>query len=543
MSAVAPDRGEGCARGLLELETAGEARFGEVLLRLTGAEHALVFAPAAEDRQRLAWSTPLPAEAAARGLDEGEGPLPPSGPGGGFRLHVGDLAPVPLAAAFPGARWALVGTEAARAATAVLFGRGHPPTAWIADPLLGAALLRRLADRADRADRGRGDSRVAAEALARLSHEFKTPLVSIKGYAELILDSRDATADDGVRDWARRIAAAANRLTSLYRKATSEARTETGWHCEPRPGDPLQWVRRGLEEARALVGERRLRWEWEAEAGLGPVALDPEAGRDLLLELLQNAARATPDGGEVRLRLVAETREGMPGVRLTVADTGVGIPAGGEGERLFDRFVTLDRVLGHHSGEFEFGAGGLGLGLPLVRGLARALGGEAWAEGRGRDPAGLPGCAFHVWLPACAQETPAGSAAERGLADGEGAGPLLVVDADPEGRRILELALGETHEVRSAATAAEALDLWSSSGSWAGCIVDPRLPDGGGVDLLRALRGSVVDAPIVVYTATAAPGEAEAWRVAGADSCVWKPSRTRVLVQRLRTLRARRNRR
>jgi len=525
-------------RGLLGLEGLRDAGFLAALCDLAAADHALLWAPDGAGIHRLVLATPLPGEAqagAARGFRPGEDPFwePLAG-----RLALeqgGELARVPAAGFFPEARWALAAAGPEGSFSALLVGRGRPPAALAADPLLAGALLRRLGEQVS-GDHARAQA--ASEALARLSHEFKTPLVSIKGYAELLLDRTDEPLSERARDWLRRIAVAANRLAALFGKVTAEARTEAPWTYLPEPLDPREWARRCVAEAEALAEGRRLRWTVEVPGGLGPLALDRDAGRDLLLELLQNAARSTPDGGSVRVSACAEERQGAPGVRLTVTDTGVGIPGGPASDHLFDRFASLGSALEHHSGDFEFGAAGPGLGLAMVRGAVRAHGGAAWAEGRGRDPVALPGAAFHVWLPRVREAGPT----DRGEPSVSG-GRLLVLDQDLEGCRILEQALRGDYDVTCVRTAQEALDLWGE-GAWAGCVVEPRLPPGGGVDLVRALRAGAPGPGAVILTySTGGASETAAWRAAGADGCVAKPARARLLAQRLRTLGARKGKR
>lgn len=373
------------------------------------------------------------------------------------------------------------------------------------------------------------------EVLDRLAHELKTPLVSIKGYAELLLDQTRQPLEPDLREWVRRIASAANRLNDLVRKAMAEARAEATWSYNPVSVAPAEWLRRATEEAAALAAGRSLRWNWEADEGLPAVALDPDAGRDLLLELLGNAARNTPDGGAVRVRAATEVRGGRPGVRVTVSDTGVGLPPGPEGGRAFEKFVVLGDVMAHTSGPFDFGAAGLGLGLSMVRGVARAHGGDAWAEGLGRDPAALPGAHVHLWLPA----TPAvPEAAARDLPRGR----LLVIDAHPEACVILAASLAEAYDVEVAGTGRAGLALWRAPGArWDACVFDPALPDLTGVELVRALRAapSGTAAALVCYATAGHASGSEALRAAGADTCLAKPVRARVLLQRLATLRAR----
>jgi len=362
------------------------------------------------------------------------------------------------------------------------------------------------------------------ELLDRLSHEFKTPLVSIKGHAELLLDRAPQRLDPTAREWVRRIAAAANRLNALLRKVAAEAHTREAWTYLARPVDPGQWVEACLAEARTLGASRRISWGARVPKGLPAVALDPEAGRDALLELLQNAARATPDGGTVRVGAVATERAGRAGVRVTVEDSGVGLPQGDEAERCFERFVTLTPLHAHHSGDFEFGAVGLGLGLPMVRGIARAHGGEAWAEGKGRDPDRVPGARVHLWLPAASAEE--NHAAEAG-------GRVLLVEPDPQTRQVVAKGLAPRFEMVAPDDPQEALKLWAWSGPWAGVVVEPRGIGGPGfVARLTSVDGR---APVVVYTAGPA-SDAAFWRRLGADAWVPKPARARTLRQHLERL-------
>jgi signal transduction histidine kinase/CheY-like chemotaxis protein len=522
-------------RGLLGLEARRGSGFLSALCELAGAEHAALWIPWPTSGRRLLLATELPAGARHRAEEpagSAEEALWEALRGRVALLQAPALQDLALAQELPEAAWAVAAADEGGAFFALLLGRGARPQALADDPLLSGALLRRLADRAAES-RGLAP---ASEALARLSHELRTPLVSIKGYAELLLDRTDEPLSPRARDWMRRIAAAANRLAGLFDKVTAEARADAPWSYLPRPVDARELVARCVAEAEVLAGDRQLVWRADVPEGLPPVALDREAGRDVLLELLQNAARSTPDGGEVRAAARAEARQGQPGVRFTVADTGVGIPAGAAADRLFERFGSLGSAMGHHSGDFEFGSAGLGLGLAMVQGVVRAHAGEVWAEGRGRDPQALPGAALHLWLPAYRG---VGEAPER-PPEVSGA-RLLVVDADPEACRILEEGLGGEFDVTCARTAAEALELWSRGG-WFGCLVEPRLPAGGGADLVRELRARAIGPAAILTYSTGGASETAAWRAAGADGCLAKPARARLLAQRLRGVHARRSR-
>jgi signal transduction histidine kinase/CheY-like chemotaxis protein len=528
--------GDTLLRRLLALESQLDPAFAEGVRALCGADALVLLTPTADGNHRVAPGSALPADVrqAARGVtvDPGSHPLLFS-LSGMFHLQVGDLRAVPLSRFFPEASWCLVGVGESWSFGALWYGSGTPPEPVVADALLAGQLLRLIGGRVGVAGAGPW---AASAALACLSHEFKTPLVSIKGYAELILDQDDGTLDPRTRQWVARIAGGANRLAALFRKATAEARTVEADSYEARPVEPAEWVRRCVEETTSLAAGRRLEWQWHAAGELPCVGLDPEAGRDLLLELLQNAARATPDGGHIVVEVAAAQRNLRPGVEVSVQDSGVGFPAGPGGEHLFERFTSLSPGFAHHSGEFEYGAAGLGRGLAMARGVARAHGGEVWAEGRGRDDRTLPGTVFRVWLP---RAEPGPGEGQEGGAHGR----VLLLEPDPEPRQILATALGESYEVVCVASAAEARQVWKE-GEWVACVLEPRVP-GGGVALVQELRDRPEgrDAAILAYTTAAAASETAAWRAAGADSCIGKPARARVLLQRLRTVRNRRTRR
>jgi signal transduction histidine kinase len=86
------------------------------------------------------------------------------------------------------------------------------------------------------------------------------------------------------------------------------------------------------------------------------------------------------------------------GVEVTVTDTGIGLDAEHH-ELVFEKFYQVGSVAIHSSGKTTFKGGGPGLGLAIVRGVARAHGGKVWVESAGHDEVALPGSTFHLQLP------------------------------------------------------------------------------------------------------------------------------------------------
>jgi two-component system phosphate regulon sensor histidine kinase PhoR len=119
--------------------------------------------------------------------------------------------------------------------------------------------------------------------------------------------------------------------------------------------------------------------------GVPPVAADAAQLRQVLDNLLENAVKYSPAGGDVRLGV----EEGDGSVRFSVADAGLGIPAS-ERDRIFEKFYRLDP-------DMTGGIGGTGLGLYIARELVRRVGGRIWVE-----PNNGQGSVFYVEIPAAA---------------------------------------------------------------------------------------------------------------------------------------------
>ena len=127
---------------------------------------------------------------------------------------------------------------------------------------------------------------------------------------------------------------------------------------------------------------------------------DPTLIHKALYQILVNAIKYTPDGG----RVVITTRpvimeHQIPGVEIAIRDTGIGLDVEHH-ELVFEKFYQVGSVELHSSGKTTFKGGGPGLGLAIVRGVARAHGGKAWVESAGHDEVHFTGSTFYLQLPA-----------------------------------------------------------------------------------------------------------------------------------------------
>jgi two-component system, OmpR family, sensor kinase len=226
-------------------------------------------------------------------------------------------------------------------------------------------------------ERRRSESRLR-QFVADASHELKTPLTSVRGFAELFRrGAAERPADLALA--MSRIEAEAERMGILVDDLLTLARLDQG---RPLTREPV--------DVGVLVGElvedhRLLHPEWPAELDVSAdaeVVGDRVRLRQAFANVLANARSHTPPGTRVEVTVAADAA----GVTVTLADEGPGIPEDVI-DSVFERFVRADPSRARSSG-------GSGLGLAIVEGIVRAHGGRVEAANR---PQG--GAVFTVWLP------------------------------------------------------------------------------------------------------------------------------------------------
>ena len=210
--------------------------------------------------------------------------------------------------------------------------------------------------------------RVRRDFVANVSHEFKTPLTAIQGFAETLLGGAlDDKANrkrfvEIIREHARRLARLTDDLLKL-------SRIEAGrLDLESRPVSVAGLVNGCVETARLNAESRGLRIAVELPEGLPPVRGDAVQLDEVLQNLIDNALQYTPSGGRIDVTAYSNGHE----VIFTVADTGIGIPES-DLERIFERFYRVDAARSRE-------AGGTGLGLSIARHIVDAHGGRIWVE-------------------------------------------------------------------------------------------------------------------------------------------------------------------
>lgn len=238
-------------------------------------------------------------------------------------------------------------------------------------------------------------TRLKERFLAVADHELRTPVTVLDGMLHHVLRQHRGELPEKARERLESLCGVSRRLADLVRDVHDVLQSRD----QPLP------VHR--EEVRAVEVARRLqvdldmvRFSRSLETGLRddtPPALtlwgDAHRLGQAASELVQNAAKATPDGGAVTVRLWVDRSASPERLCVTVRDTGVGIPEA-EQARIFEFFHGVGDERHHHSSKSEFRGAGLGIGLSIAREIARAHGG-----GIDLRSAVGEGSTFTLWIP------------------------------------------------------------------------------------------------------------------------------------------------
>ncbi len=223
--------------------------------------------------------------------------------------------------------------------------------------------------------------------LANISHELKTPLTSIRGFSEAMLDG---TIDDqvGIERSAKIISGESNRVLRLVQELLDLSRIESGQVSMQQDDIDLNELFGHVGEVFALRSEESGVNLDVAVQGGAHIRGDFDRLEQVMNNLLDNAFRHTPNGGAVRVGC----RDLQPGMlQITVSDTGPGIPVN-DLPHLFERFYRGDNANGA-------ARKGYGLGLAISREIVRAHGGEIWATSEAGQ-----GTTFVFTLPTAGRE-------------------------------------------------------------------------------------------------------------------------------------------
>ncbi|MEW5959346.1 MAG: hybrid sensor histidine kinase/response regulator [Chloroflexota bacterium] len=237
------------------------------------------------------------------------------------------------------------------------------------------------------------------------AHELRTPLTALHGYIGMLATQLAAETDENTQQIFEGVNSSVDRLRGIVQDMLDITRIEAGKlqlrHSPVSLALIFNKIRRDFEN----VAQKRQQRLAIAEVEHMPMMWgDGERITQILRNLVSNAIKYTPDGGEIALNAEIFNEPATPGaeprqlVRITLRDTGIGI-APDQQERIFESFYEVRDIELHSSSKTDFMGGGAGLGLPIARGVAEAHGGSLWVESNGHDPERCPGSTFYLILP------------------------------------------------------------------------------------------------------------------------------------------------
>jgi signal transduction histidine kinase len=211
--------------------------------------------------------------------------------------------------------------------------------------------------------------RIKADFFAAMSHELRTPLTSIKEGTGLLLEGVGGDTSDKQRKLLGILAEESNRLITLVNSLLDYSKMEAGmmaYDFEMSGVDPL--IKRAIAEITPLVEAKQIRLESVMEESLPAVRVDPERMLQVLRNLLANAVKFTPKGGQVSVS--AKPANGK--LEISVKDSGPGIPA--------DSLVSIFEKFNQGNRQGPHAQQGTGLGLAIAKSIITSHGGKIWAE-------------------------------------------------------------------------------------------------------------------------------------------------------------------
>ena len=371
--------------------------------------------------------------------------------------------------------------------------------------------------------------------FANISHAFRTPLTLIMGPLEQLLRRHSSGSEEErllrvAHENAQRQLQLVNRVLQLSRL---EADADT---LQLETMNLVSFVRRATLAFSSIASQRGVTLRLPTFPGEVAIRIDRGKVEDILYNLLSNALKFTPSGGEVAVSIATEKGE----VSISISDTGTGIRK--------DRLANIfDRFIQSESGQGQ-GSSGSGLGLSLVRELVRLHGGRVYAESEWGS-----GAVFTVVLPlaelqGAAQVKPdqqpelstlplhAAATLPTG-ADPADAPLVLVVEDNADLRNLIRYTLRDIYRVAEAVNGEEGLQL-AAKLQPALIVSDVMMPVMDGYELCRTLKEQLATShiPVILLTAKASAEARIEGLDTGADDYLTKPFNDLELLARVRNL-------
>ena len=238
--------------------------------------------------------------------------------------------------------------------------------------------------------------KMKSDFILLVSHELRTPLTAIKAYAQLLkVVGQTDMARGKVLEVQDNLERTINRMQKMIGEIVHVFRLSSGQLELVLQRTDIELPIMNIVSSLAnICSQRNLNLTIENLSDLPHVIVDDEQIEVIFSNVLGNAIKYTPDGGQITVK----GHEVDNGIEIIIEDSGIGVPIE-EQEKVFDLFYVLNNINHHSTGKHKFRGGGLGLGLPIAKGIVEAHHGTISLQSPGFDEEKLPGTTCRVFLP------------------------------------------------------------------------------------------------------------------------------------------------
>ena len=390
-------------------------------------------------------------------------------------------------------------------------------------------------------------TRLKDEFLANMSHELRTPLNAIMGMSEGLQEQVFGIVNEQQIKALQTIERSSSHLLELINDILDVAKIESGQmelDCTPVSINHLCQSSLPFIKQQAL--QKRIQLEIKVPLNLPDLLIDERRMRQVLINLLNNAVKFTPNGGRITLEVSGQQRRADPDsvdspphflvketLQIAVIDTGIGI-APEHINKLFQPFIQIDGALNR---QYQ----GTGLGLALVKRIVELHGGQVGLT----STVGVGSC-FTINLPCtgCAPssvdlESQTEPRIEPSGPEQQGGSPLILLAEDNEANisTVSSYLKAKGYRILLAKNGEEAIALAKSENPNL-ILMDISMPGMDGLEAMQQIRldPSLVDLPIVALTALAMTGDRDRCLAAGANDYLTKPVKLKQLVATIQHL-------
>jgi PAS domain S-box-containing protein len=378
-------------------------------------------------------------------------------------------------------------------------------------------------------------SAAKSEFLTNMSHELRTPLNAILGFSELLEEQWCGKLNEKQLEYAREIYGAGRHLLQLINDILDLAKVESG-KMDLRPS--IVDLSQLLENSLIMIKEKAIKRGLALELDISDefseenILADDVRLKQIIMNLLSNAAKFTPSGGVIQL----EARKQENEILISVSDTGIGIKPQDK-ERIFQEFEQVDS-------SFSRQEEGTGLGLSLTRRLVELHGGRIWVESEGKNK----GSVFSFTIPFVVADKPETEAITSQTGDGlhprlrwtlfsetdQRPTVMVVEDNTPNMKLATNLLEAGGYNVLQAFSAEEAIKR-AEPEKPSLILMDISLPGMDGLTATKVLKGNPATAhiPVVALTAHAMKDDELRAKEVGCDAYILKPIDTRIFYSTL----------